>query len=361
MEPPQAETQPSLLTIPRELREDIISHLVLPEHVFTSTSSPNAQSLHQTSETPDTYIDTRIYIPVRFPSNVLSVCRQLRLETIHYVCRLANAPALSSIANETPVEETQSNILAARTNQSDEDVAERHRDNGSVRITMEIKRPIRSRNMGYYTPVRDTISPRFVALEFIFRHLKRIKFVVWGGMAWWEGPPKNRGELPRERNKSTRISRDQTDGATSTHEAEQFLAPAPESNATLDPLSVSMNALLNYMPGVEEVEIDIIIHAREYLNWNLPENRQQGILGWFDAPLFTSTNKKFGKVDRRLMICMTQECAITFHRKLEERKPRKDAVGTTVVRVSTGATEMTEDWENLPEDPVFDQIYDRIE
>lgn len=319
---------PPFLSIPRELRDEIFSYLVLPEHVYTSTSQPNAQSLHRSSKKIETYIDTRIYVPARAPSNILSVCRQLREDFLDHISRLANALTLPSIPNTKPVEENESNVLAARANQSDEDIAERSRDNDTVRITMEIERPMRG-DFGYFTPVRDTISPRLASMAFLLHRLQRVKFVVWGGIAWWDGPPKVSRKSTGQRGTFSRVHSDQTDEQRATQSVESFISVSTEYEVKPDPLTVSMDKLLKLMPNVQEVDIDVLIHSREYLNWNLPEVVHEGIAGWLGSSI-SLEGRKFMRVDRRLIVSMVMDRVATFYRRLEERKHDAGVHGNTV-------------------------------
>lgn len=353
MELPQNNVQSPFLAIPRELRDEIFSYLILPEHVFTSTSRPDAQSLHQSSKNPETFIDTRIYLPARAPSNVLSVCRQLREEFLHHVCRLANAPTLSSIPGTKPVEETQSNVLAGRANQSDEDTAERHQDNGTVRITMEIKRPMRG-NMGFFTPARDTISPRIAAMAFLLQRLRRVKFVVWGGMAWWDGPP----IVSRTSSGQRSV---QSDEPQATQPVNGSNSIPTEHEAKPDPLLVSMDELLKLMPNVEEVDIDVLIHAREYLNWNLPDIKHEGIRGWIGSPISSLEGREFSRVDRRLIACLGPHESVVFYRRLEEKKSDPKAPDDNIVHISEGRNEITDEWRSLPINPPFTRVFESIQ
>lgn len=295
MQSSHSNLQSTLLTIPRELRDEIFSHIVLPEHVFTSTSRPNAQTLHQSTRNPQAFIDTRIYLPARAPSNTLSICRQLREEFLDYICRISDVSTIPPVPSDKPAEECQSNILAARVNQEDEDMAERRRDTGTVRITMEINRAMRG-NMGFFTPVRDKVSPRFTAMNFLLRRLQKVKFVVWGAMGWWEGP----------------------------------------AQSVIDPLLVSVDEVLKLMPNVEDVDIDIFVPPREYLHWEKPEVRNEGIASWLRSSISLAKDRRFSRVDRRLMVNMPPDRMVTFYRQLEERKYDSSVPDKYTLQVSEG-------------------------
>src|SRR5947209_3544052 len=90
---------PPLLAIPRELREEILQYLTLPEYVYTSTTTASTHNLHRARKAEKTYIDTRISFPSRLPANILATCRQLRQECLEHHAHLLNS--VSPVASPT--------------------------------------------------------------------------------------------------------------------------------------------------------------------------------------------------------------------------------------------------------------------
>ncbi|KAF2194787.1 hypothetical protein K469DRAFT_547510 [Zopfia rhizophila CBS 207.26] len=309
--------RPLLLDLPREIRDEILHYIVLPQHVFTSTPKPNPYSLHRSNKTEGTFIDTRIYLPARSPTNVLGVCKQLHEECLEFIACIANSHRPAPISDPRPVEESRSNQLAARANTDIEEISERKKDDGSVRITMEILRPIRGA-MGFYVPTRDELSPRFMALLLLLRQIKRVKFIIWGGWDWWRGPKE-----------------------TLTPKAE-FSATQPESTKP-DQLSVAVDRVLRHLPLVEDVSIDVLMHVSDYWNWDLPEVRWEGIQGWLDGRIYPNDERKLKRVYRRLIACNPAAPArfLTFYRKLEVWEDNGRSGTGRLVHISEGTAEVS--------------------
>lgn len=88
------------LALPRELRDEILGYLILPQYVYTSTSTKDTQNLYKSRQSAiDTYLDTRIYLPSRPPANILATCRQLREECLEHRLDPTISVALSTPEN----------------------------------------------------------------------------------------------------------------------------------------------------------------------------------------------------------------------------------------------------------------------
>ncbi|KAF2120143.1 hypothetical protein BDV96DRAFT_464652, partial [Lophiotrema nucula] len=256
----------ALLTLPRELRDQIYSNLLLPEHVFTSTAKPDTYDLHRsTKKSPATYIDTRIYLPARPPPNVLLTCRQLREELLQFTAHVLNATNTIPVPSLKPVEESESNRLAARANTNLEEATEQAHDARVVRFTLEIERATRGA-FGFYKAVRDTLSPRFLGLLPVLGPVKKIKFTVWVGFEWWS--------LPRQ-------SRGRTVG---------------KPNA----LFVAVEEVLKYLPLVEEIQVDVLMHVADYWNWDMADEHKDGVQAWLDHSVCNNQAGRIKRVYRRL-------------------------------------------------------------
>lgn len=313
---------PALFTLPRELRDQIYSNLILPEHVFTSTAKPDTYDLHRsTKKSPPTYIDTRIYVPARPCLNVLLACRQLRSELLEFTAHVLNATNMVPVPRTVPVEESESNRLAARANSNLEEATEQAHDTKVVRFTLEIERGARG-VFGFYKPVRDTLSPRFNALLPILSLTKKVQFTVWAGFEWWL--------LPRE-------SRGRTVG---------------KPNA----LMVAVDTILEHIPHIQEIELVIFIHTADYWNWGLPDECQDGIQAWFDQPIGQNKARSAKRVYRRLVGCKTAHPpqSITLWRKLEIYE-------SSSVHVSEGRIDMPQEWDGITGEPEYTNMYDRVD
>ncbi|KAF2466331.1 uncharacterized protein BDR25DRAFT_237443 [Lindgomyces ingoldianus] len=246
-------SQSPLLALPRELRDEIYSYMVLPQHVYTATPKPSSHSLHRSR-------------------------------------------------------------LAARLNSNLEESIESAKDDGSVRITVEILVLIRG-SMGSYIPSRDKPSPRFLAMLPLLRHLKKVKFLVWGGWDFWFGPPKRRPGSGRH----------------------QKALPSVEQN----PLSIALKTLMSYLPNVEEVNIDLLMHIRDYWNLDLPDIKWAGIEGWLLEPIYQASNVHLRKVHRRLMACNADNQSATFYHKLEIRNDLGHSNSRLLLHTSEGTGEVS--------------------
>ncbi len=281
-----------LLQIPRELRDEILHYLARPGQVFTSRSSPNTQKMHQTRTPEKTYIDTRIYLPSHFPSNILATCKQLRQECfeLHYYLLQSDAPAKPVVSDEQP----HSNVLAARLGEELSEEAERATHDNSVRITIQVQRT-QLGPMGYSIPVREELSPRFMAFLPLLNKVRRLRIVVWPGFDWWNGgvvQPLRGIEKPSS------------------------AADSDKRNAA----SIAIEKILEHLPAVEELRVDVLMHASEGARWDLPENKWESIQSWLDSPVVAKNGQQLKKVTRRLAGVYNRQEPEAFYTQIETRR-----------------------------------------
>jgi hypothetical protein len=331
-------TQPLLFTLPRELRDEIYQLLALPQAVIPSTPKDLIRS-HRRTNTPNfqAHIDTRIYLPIRAPLNLLGTCHQLREECLDTISYLVNTSAIKR-GRETepqPVPEEDANVESDR-NAELEETAERTLVSGIVGLTLEMSRPYRT-NMGAIIPKRETPSPRFLALVPLLSRIRRVKFIVWGAYDWWKGPQQRYVRVPRsERPLVKRTSADESDAVLSRRKIDTSVQ-AQVMEEKPNPLSVAVAEMVKYMPMVEEVDVDVLINPGEYWNWDLAENRWEGLQGWLDATICSKDGKKMKRVYRRLIACELSPPArgATFYHQLE-------TLQDGVVHVAVGTGEVCE-------------------
>jgi hypothetical protein len=313
-------TPPLLFTLPRELRDEIYQLLALPQAVISSPSKyPNRSLRRMNASGSEAHIDTRIYLPIQAPPNLIGTCRQLREECLDTISYLTNSSSIKKGKDEDPqLVREELTTFACEGNTELEEIAERALDSGTVRLTLEMGRPYRT-NMGAYIPEREAPSPRFLALVPLLSRMRRVKFVVWGAYDWWKGPQQRYIRVPKsERSLVKRTSADETDAVLSKRKIDiSIQAQSMESKP--NPLSVAIDAILEHLPMVEEVDIDVLINPGDYWNWDLPENRWEGIQGWLDNTIFSKDGKKMKRVYRRLIACESSPPArgATFYHQLE--------------------------------------------
>ncbi|KAF2735671.1 hypothetical protein EJ04DRAFT_190916 [Polyplosphaeria fusca] len=357
----EVSSQSLFFTIPRELRDEIYSYLTLPQSVLTSTPQTSSQSVHRSNKISDAYLDSRIYLPSRPPVNALGTCRQLREEILDFVSRSINLPGAAIPSPFALIEEWKKNhsALSATVDLEDaaDQVAEIFQDDGCARFTLEIQRVLRT-SFGSFTPDRVEPSPRFLALNPFLSRLKRVRFTVWGSWDWFKGqsaPHITRGLWEKSRFRRSLPS--QTDEV----HANKPQASNPQQLEP-NPLSVAMAGLMAHLPLVEEIHINILMHAADYWNWDLPENRQEGIRPWLEGPAFPLLGPSVKKVYRKLTVGNPMEpqySAIYYHKLETYTSPQQD--GKRLVSVWQGAKEVPEEIDGVQEDPAFTKIYERNE
>jgi hypothetical protein len=264
-------THSPFLALPRELRDEILGYLILPQYVYTSTSTKDTQNLYKSRQSAiDTYLDTRIYLPSRPPANILATCRQLREECLEH--RLD--PTIS-VALSTPENRPLSNILAERLGTEFAEEAERAFDDDTPRITLEIQRQLRGAH-GYYIPTRDEVSPRLLALLPIMERNKKLRLTLWPGYDWWNGGPP--------------VFIDKRGNARTN----------PGEAAKPNAASVAISRMLQHFPNVEELSVDVLMQASDGGRWDLPDKKWENIQSWLDAPIMPNMEQTVKKVTRKL-------------------------------------------------------------
>ncbi|CAO2652540.1 Nn.00g008230.m01.CDS01 [Neocucurbitaria sp. VM-36] len=282
-----------LLTLPRELREEIFGYLILPEYVYTSSSTQDTHNLHQGRVSEKSFVDTRVYLPSRLPANILATCRQLRLECLEHHAHLLNSasPTVGSDAKEKPM----SSILAERLGTEDSEEAERACDDAMMRITIEVQRPQRG-PMGYSIPIRDELSPRFMALLPLMNRARKAKIVIWPGYDWWSGG------LPQA---IRRIDKPETNSLPTSD--------TKRPNAA----SIAIGKILEHLPVVEELYVDVLMHSSEGGRWDLPDNKWEKVQPWLDSPVTDEGGQSLRKVVRRLAGIWKTSDAEAFYTQIE--------------------------------------------
>jgi hypothetical protein len=366
-----------LFSLPRELRDDIYSHLVLPEHVYFSNSK-HISTFKATKD--DTYIDTRIYLPIRPPCNMLGTCRQLREEMLDFAAHLIES---SRTAQNTQVyQHIQRRAEDSNMDESNEDLEqseERARDGGCLRLTLvytayilelrhvlmrsclqEIMRYIRG-NAWAYIPDRITPSPLFFSMLPLLNRLRRIKFTVWASWLWWKAdePPRTHVSKFKSGTRFKRTSSDETDELRDQPASRdvvdgsaQYVPPKP------DPLSVAMGAVLEKLPNIEEIDVDVLMLPSEWASWDLPDNKWEGVQGWLDDYSLLTIGRAHKSLYKRLIICsptVKAKAAILYHRLAKYDAVGQEGEGVTM-HISEGEG-TAENFQYASEQPTFKRTY----
>ncbi|KAI0619077.1 hypothetical protein TUN199_08923 [Pyrenophora tritici-repentis] len=272
-----ADAPSPFLALPRELRDEILGYLTLPHYIYTSTSTPDTRNLYQSRRASgSTYIDTRIRLSSRPPANILETCRQLRQEALEHHARLLtpqSAPTLPDCDEND--KQPMSNVLAERLGAEFAETAEHACDDGTLRITLEVQRSLRGVH-GYYVPVREELSPRFLALLPLMEKARKLKLTIWPGFDWWNGGPQSfdkRGNPLFNR------------GETS------------KPNAA----SVAIGKILHCFPQLEELDVDVLVDAFEAGRWDLPDRKWENIQPWLDAAITSNVGESLREITRKLI------------------------------------------------------------
>ncbi|KAF2266416.1 hypothetical protein CC78DRAFT_566809 [Lojkania enalia] len=353
-------SKPHLLTLPREIRDDIFSYLVLPPIVYSSAPDPNPYSFyrHNHNVNSDAYLDTRVFVPARAPSSILATSHQLRDEMLDMTARLINAMYIAT--NKSRIELEKGILLNL------EKIAERSNDDGSFRITLEMQRPIRG-SMGAYVPIRDTPSPRLVSMAPLLGRLRKIKFVVWGSWEWWNPVSPEiivqRLKKAKLRAKAKKIQAASAQGADASAQSLQDDDGAPALESRVDPLFVAIGLLMKHFPLVEDISVDVLIHMSDLRTWDLPDVSYEGIRPWLDGPIYPPDGRRLKKAYRRLMVYESfgSSRLSVFYHKLEKWEENKGQSKNRVIHVSEGSSEILDEKDELPEEPPFTKVYDRVE
>jgi hypothetical protein len=289
------------MTLPRELRDEIVSYLILPEFVYTSSEKPNTEHLHFTRRQAKTFVDTRIYLASRISPNVLGVCQQLRQECLQHHAHVLDSSASSTSMNNTQSsdQKSPSSVLAERLGTEKDEEAERLGNRG-VRITLEAGRAQRG-NFGYFQPVREELSPRFLALLPLMEKAKRLRLVVWPGYDWWNG------QRPR-----------------AVRRVNGHLRHVDSSNGDSQPVqqdvvSFAIGKILEQLPAVEELSLDVLVHVSDIAQWDLPDQKWKNIQYWLDGPVARGYRPTVRKVVRRLTAVWDATLTEAFYTQEEIR------------------------------------------
>ena len=292
----------TLLTIPQELREEILHYLTLPGTVYTSSTEADASLLYQTvsRKTEKAYVDTRIYLPSRPPANILSTCRQLRQEGLQHHTYLFNSS--TGIMNESPQVRTANNTRIAEYLSTEfDEAAERAVDDCvTLRLTLEVQRGRRN-PLGFSVPAREDLSPRFLALLPLMSTVRKLKLVVWPGVEWWNGTSQV-SPLEQWRQRKALLKRinayqvGHTDQPNEAEAAKTHDVAAPK----LDAVSVAVGKVMDQLTAVEELELNVLIATGDLFRWDLPDIKWERVQPWLDGPVMRSSGAQLRKVSRTL-------------------------------------------------------------
>jgi hypothetical protein len=260
-----ASTMSTLLAIPRELREEILNYLTLPATVYTSSAKADTNALHQigSRKTEETYVDTRIYLPSRPPANVLATCRQLRQESLEYHTHLLNSSTAIGF-EDLKDGNSSSTKVAERSGTEFDEAAERVGDDGvTLRLTLEVQRGQRD-PFGFSVPIREELSPRFLALLPLMRTVRKLKMVIWPGFDWWNGPPQV-SPLEQWRQRKALLKRIVAFQVGHTEQPNEgdIAKPGLSSPTKLDAASVAIGKILDQLPAIEELDLSVFIAMGE--------------------------------------------------------------------------------------------------
>ena len=276
---------PSLLALPRELREEILSYLVLPRLLYTSSKTPTARPAYDFKETlrsRETYLDSRICLPLRPPVNILATCRQLREECLDLHAHLLNSPTTPSTTTRLDQGESESRgpVTTEIINNDFDKTAEALLDNTTaVCLTLEVQR-MHMNAMGYFVPARDVLSPRFLAFLPFIQKARKLQLVVWPGFDWLDG----------ERPPSLRF-------------------PRPgKPNA----LTFAIDKILEQLPAVEELSIHILVATGDLFRWDLPDAKWEKIQPWLDRSVTSIGRPALKKVSRTMATVWKSQSAETL-------------------------------------------------
>lgn len=291
---------PLLLVLPRELRDEIISHLMLPGFVYTSTSKQNTENLHRGQVPAPTFVDTRIYLPSRVAPSALGVCRQLREECLQYHAAQLNSATSARPKHNPAIEPMNSRMLAERLGNENDDETERYGDS-CMRVTLEVLRAQRN-TTGYAQPVREEPSPRLLALLPLMNRTKKVRFVVWPGYDWWNG---SRPRAMRRVHGRLKLVEDE---------------PAKEESVKADAVTFAVTMMLKHLPAIEELQIDIISYIGEFRRGDLPDKKWENIQYWLDAPVSRAAGHNLRTVTRKLSAVWYSAHIEHFYQQRELRK-----------------------------------------
>ncbi|KAF1952206.1 hypothetical protein CC80DRAFT_552634 [Byssothecium circinans] len=114
----------------------------------------------------------------------------------------------------------------------------------------------------------------------LLSRLKRIKFIIWAGEV--------------ETAQFKRTFPDQDDLVLAPSQWKQVVPTSSSStdNLSRDSLSRTLATLLEHLPLVSEVHIDILIDATSYLNWDLLDPKWVTVQKWLGGPIACNSEEK---------------------------------------------------------------------
>jgi hypothetical protein len=115
----------------------------------------------------------------------------------------------------------------------------------------------------------------------------------------------------------------------------QFVATTSKQRE--NPLANAIAGMMAYLPEVEEVQINVLLHAAEYWNWDLPDNRWEGLQPWLEGPAFPSVGPNIKKVVRKFNVGNPQapQYFATFYHQIEDYSNSSESM-ERIVNVRTG-------------------------
>ena len=313
----------TLCSLPLELREDIYAHLLLPEHVYSCEKKKHNDS------NSEAYLDSRIYLPTRLPSNILQTCRQLKEECTNFVLRHLNSPFSEADPGPEPWANNVWDGTIKRQEEIETKLMENFHDENMVRITLEVEQ-VEMKPWGSKKVNRIGPSPQFMATLPFLSRIRRIKFIVWAGYDWWSGrsEPTHQKVERLQRAQFKRTSSDQDDELLAPSQWKQIplSSRSCDDNVSHGPLSKALATLLDYLPLVSDIHVDVLMSVPDYLNWDLPEQKWNCVEKWLHGPLACSTKaerERIATVQRRLitvgLVGPPKVFSKVFFRQREER------------------------------------------
>jgi hypothetical protein len=266
-----------LLALPRELREEILSYLAVPRQVYTSSKTPTAVPARDSRDSylpvrgfEETYLDSRICLPLHPPANLLATCKQLHEECLALHTHLLNSSASTFTPSSSSGEarKPEGPLYVELKDQGFDETAEKSLDDGTaVCLALEVQR-MHMNTFGGYVPTRDALSPRFLALLPFMQKAKKLQLVVWPGFDWLDGekPPSRRFPRPAKPN----------------------------------PLTFAIDKILEQIPAVEELRIHILIATGDLFRWDLPDAKWENIQPWLDRSVTSIRQLALKKVSRTM-------------------------------------------------------------
>ncbi|KAF2496798.1 hypothetical protein BU16DRAFT_341923 [Lophium mytilinum] len=302
---------PNLLSIPRELRDEIYHLLLLPPQMIPSTAPKNRHSSHHFAKPPPNYIDKTIFLPAQFPIYLLHVCQQIRAECTQTLIDIANSSPKQSRLRKQCEGLVEPDPSSASSMYEAKKLLE---TDMWPQITMDVLQHVHASFGGMHVPERTSLSPTFLSLLPIMQHVRQLQFAIWPGWAWWNGPPKKRAD-PVPSLRSLRFHR----VSGSPDQTYETTRPALVETSQPDQLATALEKVLARLPCVDDVSIDVLMHMYNYSNFDLPDKKWERVQGWLDKPVEKGTGRRWKRV-RRQMVAVNFSASwwlIPFYKKTE--------------------------------------------